>query len=407
MNALAGATRCARAATMNKPRVLVVHNRYRRAGGEDAVADAEIDLLRRRGHEVEVYRRDNRELDGMGAVDAFAQTIWSSRARAEISQLLGTFRPDVVHAHNTFALVSSSLYWAAARAGVPVVETLHNFRLLCVQAMLLKDGQVCEDCVGRLPWRGVTRRCYRGSAVQSAALAAMLGVHRMLGTYRDKVTRYIALTEFCRRKFIEGGLPASRIAVKPNFVEIGRPRPEARRGGLFVGRLALERGIGTLVEALRELPGVTVDVIGTGPEEHELTDHPQLRLLGWRPPAEVYERMRGASYLVMPSLWYENFPRTLVEAFANGLPVVASRLGALQELVHHGLTGLLVDPGSAQDLARHMAWAESFPDKMRVIGARAREKYEAEYTPDRNYDRLMAIYAAAIAEVRPTIAVGA
>jgi glycosyltransferase involved in cell wall biosynthesis len=390
---------------MTKPRVLVVHNRYRRAGGEDAVAAAEIDLLRRRGHEVRVYQRDNRDLDHLGAIDAFAQTVWSSRTLDEVSDLLWSFRPDVVHAHNTFALVSSSLYWAAARAGVPVVQTLHNFRLLCVQAMLLKDGQVCEDCVGRLPWRGVTRRCYRGSAVQSAALTTMLGVHRVLGTYRDKVTRYIALTEFCRRKFVAGGLPAARLVVKPNFVDVPPPPPDARRGGLFVGRLAPEKGLGTLVEALRELPGVTLDVIGTGPEEQALSGHPQLRLLGWRPPAEVYERMRTASYLVMPSLWYENFPRTLVEAFANGLPVVASRLGALEELVHHGFTGLLVDAGSAHDLARHLAWAESFPDKMRAMGARAREKYEEEYTPERNYSRLQAIYADAIAEVRPKAAV--
>jgi glycosyltransferase involved in cell wall biosynthesis len=392
---------------MTKPRVLVVHNRYRRAGGEDAVAEAEVDLLRRRGHDVTVYLRDNSELDHMSTVAAFAQTVWSSRTLDEISALLRSFRPDVVHAHNTFPLVSSSLYWAAARAGVPMVQTLHNFRLLCVQAMLLKDGQVCEDCVGRLPWRGVTRRCYRGSAAQSAAVTAMLGVHRALGTYRDKVTRYIALTEFCRRKFVDGGLPAPRIAVKPNFVDIPPPPPGPRQGGLFVGRLAAEKGIGTLVEALRELPGVTLDVIGTGPEEHALRDHPQLRLHGWRSPAEVYERMRRASYLVMPSRWYENFPRTLVEAFANGLPVVASRLGALEELVQHGSTGLLVDAGSAADLARHLAWAESFPDKMRAIGARAREKYEAEYTADRNYARLQAIYADAIAAVRPCEAVNA
>jgi len=392
---------------MTKARVLVVHNRYRLAGGEDAVVDAEIALLRGRGHEVATYFRDNAELAGTKAISAFTQTLWSRRTADEVSQLAREFRPDVIHAHNTFALVSASLYWAGARAGVPVVQTLHNFRLLCVQAMLLREGRVCEDCVGRLPWRGVTRRCYRRSAVQSAALAAMLGLHRSLGTYRDKIARYIALNDFCRTKFIEGGLPAARIAVKPNFVDLPQPFEGPRRGALFVGRLAPEKGIDTLLGALRELPGVTIDVIGTGPDEHKLARHPQVRFLGWRPPEEVYARMRGASYLVMPSIWYENFPRTLVEAFACGLPVVASRLGALPELVRHGSTGLLVDAGSADDLARHMAWAESFPDKMRAIGARARQRYEEAFTPDRNYEQLMAIYGDAIAEVRPKAAVGA
>ena len=382
---------------MSGPRILVVHNRYQLPGGEDAVVDAEIGLLRDRGHEVETYVRDNHELRDIKAFDAFTQTLWSRRTSREIGRLVGEFRPDVIHAHNTFALVSASVYWAAARAAVPVVQTLHNFRLLCVQAMFLLEGRVCEDCLGRVPWRGVARKCYRNSGLQSAALATMLGMHRALGTYRNKVSRYIALTDFCRAKFIEGGLPASRIVVKPNFVDV-EPHPEtARRGGLFVGRLAAEKGIDALIGALRELPNVTLDVIGDGPERHKMESHPQLNLLGWLPPAEVHERMRRAAYLVMPSIWYESFPRTLVEAFANGLPVVASHLGAMAELVDHGRTGLLFEPGSAADLARHLAWAEAFPGKMRAMGEHAREVYESRFTPGKNYAQLMAIYEDAIA----------
>jgi glycosyltransferase involved in cell wall biosynthesis len=390
---------------MSKPRVLVVHNRYRLPGGEDAVVDAEMELLRRNGHAVESYLRDNDELRKMNQMEAFTQAVWSRRTAKDITRLVDAFRPDVIHAHNTFALVSSSLYWAAARAGIPVVQTLHNFRLMCVQAMFLHEGRVCEDCLGRVPWRGVARKCYRNSGLQSAALAVMLGVHRTLGTFRDKITRYIALNEFCRRKFIEGGLPASRISVKPNFVDVERPAEGVRHGGLYVGRLAPEKGIAVLMHALRELPGVTIDVIGVGPQQHDVEAHPQLNVLGWLTHGEIYERMRRASYLVMPSIWYESFPRTLVEAYANGLPVVASHLGALAELVEHGGTGLLFEPASAHDLARHIAWAEAFPAKMRAMGEEARERYESEFTSERNYAQLAAIYQDAIASADLGVAV--
>jgi exopolysaccharide biosynthesis WecB/TagA/CpsF family protein len=386
---------------MSLPRVLVVHNSYRQPGGEDAVVDAEIGLLRGRGHSVETYVRSNDELNSMHAQDAFAQALWSRRSWSDVTRILAAFRPDVLHVHNTFARVSPSIHWAAARAGIPVVQTLHNFRLLCVQAMFLRQGRVCEDCLGRLPWRGVARNCYRGSRLQSAGLATAIGAHRALGTYRRTVARYIALTAFCRDKFIEGGLPGSRIAVKPNFVDIARAPESPRRGGLFVGRLSPEKGIHVLLEALRELPGITLDVIGDGPERDRVAAHPQINLLGWLAPAAVYARMREAAYLVMPSVWYENFPRTLVEAFASGLPVVASRIGSLAELVDHGRTGLVFEPGAARDFARHVAWAEAFPAKMRAMGENARDKYERAFTPEKNYDQLMAIYDDAMAAGGP------
>jgi len=390
---------------MSPLRILVVHNRYQLAGGEDAVVDAEIALLRRKGHAVEAYLRDNHELRHMNPFNALAQSVWSRRTGADLAQVARAFHPDVIHAHNTFALVSPSVYWQGSRMGVPVVQTLHNFRLLCVQAMFLHDNKVCEDCLGHVPWRGVVRKCYRDSALQSAAAAAVLGTHRALGTYRHKVARYIALNEFCRRKFIAGGLPASRIAVKPNFVDIARPPARARRGGLYVGRLAAEKGIDVLIGAVRKLPGVTLDVIGAGPESPKLEVHPQLNPLGWLRAEDIYERMRRAAYLVLPSLWYENFPRTLLEAFANGLPVIASRLGALRELIEHGRTGLLFEAGSSEDLARHLAWAEAYPEKMRAMGENARAVYEAQFTSRENYGRLISIYEEALAAVRLKVAV--
>lgn len=380
-------------------RVLVLHNQYQQRGGEDAVAQAECELLASRDHAVRQFTRHNDHIGAMGRLDLAAQTLWSKASNQALALELALWRPAVVHVHNTFPLISPSVYWACASARVPVVQTLHNFRLLCPQAMLLRNGKVCEDCLGRVPWRGALRGCYRGSRAQSSVLASMLVLHRGLGTWRNKVTRYIALNEFCRAKFVEGGLPAERIVVKPNFVQCPDAVPQSRSGFLFVGRLSREKGIDVLAGAIGSAPGVHVRVAGIGPEEPKLRDLPQLELLGAMAPAAVYQEMARAGALVLPSIWYENFPRTLVEAFANGLPVIASRLGALPELVEEGKTGLLFEPGNAADLAVKLQWAQSHPQEMLAMGRNARALYEAQYTADRNYAQLMAIYRDAIDEV--------
>ncbi|MBC8058873.1 MAG: glycosyltransferase, partial [Rhizobiales bacterium] len=229
-------------------RVLVVHNAYQQHGGEDGVVAAEIALLRRNGHEVGEMRRDNHEIETASRARVAVETLWSNQTHAQALALLERERPDVVHVHNTFPLISPSLYWACAKAGVPVVQTLHNFRLACPQAMFLREGKVCERCIGKAaPWPALVHGCYRESRVQTAVVVGMLALHRTLRTFERKVTRYIALNEFCRAKFIEAGLPAQRIAVKPNFVDAARPqRLRARHGFLFVGRLSPEKGIDTL-----------------------------------------------------------------------------------------------------------------------------------------------------------------
>lgn len=381
-------------------RVLVVHNAYQHRGGEDTVVEAEIALLRTHGHAVETYFRSNDDVRDMSASALARQTVWSSRTVRDLETLLQRFRPDVIHVHNTFPLVSPSLYWAASRAGVPVVQTLHNFRLLCLNALFLREGKVCEDCMGRLPWRGVARACYRGSHAASAALASMLTLHRALGTYRSKVTRYIALNEFCRGKFIEGGLPAERVVVKPNFVDFPFPEPGLRAGLLFVGRLSAEKGIATLAAAMAALTGASLRVAGDGPEATLLDGVPGVTRLGSLSGDAVRAEMSRATALVVPSIWYENFPRTIVEAFACGLPVIASRLGALADIVADGETGLLFEPGDPRDLAAKLAWAQANPERMAEMGRRARAQYEAAFSAEVNHRRLIAIYADAVAEVK-------
>jgi glycosyltransferase involved in cell wall biosynthesis len=263
--------------------------------------------------------------------------------------------------------------------------------------MLLRDGKVCEACVGKLPWRGVVGKCYRNSAVQSAVSCATVAVHRALGTYRNKVSRYIALTEFARRKFVEGGLPEDKIVVKPNFVDVERPAAVPRVGALYVGRLSNEKGIGVMLDALRMDPTLRLRCVGDGPGRAALAASRQVTLEGFQDAAAVYERMRRAAYLLMPSLWYESFPRVLVEAYACGIPIIAARLGSLAELVKHGHTGLLVEPGSGQALKDAMRWAEDHPEAMAEMGANARSEYERRYTARANYGQLIEIYGGALA----------
>jgi len=382
-------------------RILVVHNAYQHRGGEDSVVEDEIALLRAQGHAVETYFRSNDDVAHLPAPALARQTLWSARTRHDLAGLLRHFKPDVIHAHNTFPLISPSLYWAAARGGVPVVQTLHNFRLMCLNALFLREGKVCEDCLGHSPWRGVARACYRGSHAASAALAGKLVLHRGLGTYTHKVARYIALNEFCRRKFIEGGLPAERLVVKPNFVDFALPPVEPRAGVLFVGRLSVEKGVATLAEAMARLPAAQLRVAGDGPQAAALDDIVGVSRLGSLPAAAVRQEMCRALALVVPSICFENFPRTIAEAFACGTPVIASRIGALADIVRDGVTGLLFEPGNPQDLADKLAWALAHPQQMAAMGHTARTQYEAEFSAGVNYRRLMEIYADVLEKPTP------
>ena len=393
-------------------KILIAHNAYQHRGGEDVVVDAEIALLREHGHEVDIYRRHNDEL-AHNPVGAATSAIWSRRTVTEIERMFEREQPDLIHVHNTFPLISPSLYWSAARHRIPVVQTLHNFRLLCPQAMFLRDSKVCEDCLGKVPWRAVTRKCYRGSAAQSAVLSGMLMVHDAIGTWREKVTRYIALNEFCRARFIQGGLPPDRILIKPHFVKAhGQPEWQAREGGLFVGRLAPEKGIDVLIAALQMVSqssyspptraGVRIRIAGDGPLKEPVQRQFGSDYLGYRDSGEVADLMGRALYLVAPSTCYETFGMVAIEAFASGTPVIASRHGGLGDLIRDGETGLLFEPGNATALAERLRWANDHPDEMKRMGRLARADYERRYTPAQNHAMLMNIYRDAIAAAGET-----
>ncbi len=367
-------------------------------------------LLESHGHVVIHYGRDNDELkgkSGLGALAAARETVWSFPSHATLREILRKEKPSVAHFHNTFPLISPSAYYACAEARVPVVQTLHNYRLLCPAASFLRDGKVCELCLGRaVAWPGVLHACYRGSRPATLATAAMLSVHRTLRTYREKVNVYIVLSEFARAKFIAGGLPADRIVVKSNFVA-DRSTRRASRGGyaLFVGRLSEEKGPRLLPTAWQAMETqIPLRLVGDGPLREQLRDAVErsrqvsrIELMGRRASDEVAALMAGARFLIAPSVWYEPFGMTVIEAYSCGLPVIASRIGALAEIVQDGVTGLHFNPGDAADLAAKVEWAWNHPDAMAVMGRAARREYEAKYTAETNYQMLMRIYEQASA----------
>jgi glycosyltransferase involved in cell wall biosynthesis len=379
--------------------VLYVYNYYQHPGGEDQAFAAEAGLMEAKGHCVRRYSMHNDAIDGMNRLALAKKLIWNADAYKEIRAIVRGSAIDVVHFHNTFPLISPAAYYAAKSEGARVVHTLHNFRLVCLGALLSRQHGICEDCLGEsIPWQGVMHACYRDSTVQSAGVAAMLAGHRLIGTWGRKIDLYIALSEFARDKFIQGGLPAHKIAVKPNFAE---PDPGVGSGegryALFVGRLSPEKGIDTLLRAWKELDGsVQLKIVGDGPLEPEVrraaANCAGIEYVGRTPREEVLRLMRGASFLVFPSIWYEGFPMTIVEAYASGLPVLASNLGTMASVVKDGVTGLHFVPGDAHDLANKVRSLVSQKHRAGELRANARLEFIRRYSSGDNYAQLIRIY---------------
>lgn len=389
-------------------KILLVHNRYQIAGGEDTVVRAEKSMLEDHGHDVSLLESDNAEISGTRAqIKAGLGAIYSPGGRRRVAAELARFRPEVMHVHNFFPLLSPSIYSAARQAGVAVVQTLHNFRLVCPNALFFRDGHVCEDCLGRaVPLPGIVHACYRRSRVATTPVAAMLTVHRVLGTWANKVDAYIVLTEFSRQKLTQGGLPAEKMHVKPNFVH---PAPTVGNGAggyaLFVGRLSEEKGVSTLLAAWKQLATeIPLKIVGDGPlTEMVKSATKEFRAIEWlgRVSGEqVMELMQRASLLIFPSVWYETFGMSIVEAFGVGLPVVASNLGAMSLLVRHRQTGLHFRAGDADDLVAQVRWARTHPAELGQMRRAARQEYEAYYTAERNCEMLIHIYQGAIERAR-------
>ena len=381
--------------------VLQVHTRYRQAGGEDQVVEAERRLLEAAGISVHQVLFDNADLresmSPVGDLRLAASAIWSRRALRRVRAAIATHQPDIMHVHNTFAAASPSVY--AAAGGVPVIQTLHNYRMVCPVATAFRDGRACTDCVGRFaPWPGVLHACVHGSRSQSAVAATTIAVHRALGTFQRRIAIYVALTAFQRQLMIDGGLPAERIRVISNFLE---PDPGIgngpRSGILYVGRLAEEKGVGVLLRAAALRPGM-IRVAGDGPLQSLAKRAGAVGDIEYLGPLErlpVLEELRRAIALVLPSIWFEGFPLAVLEAYATGTPVIASRIGSLAEIVEDGVTGMLAEAHDAEGLGERLRWAACHPQEMDEMGSRARHQYETRFRGPTHLAALLNTYAAA------------
>ena len=383
-------------------RILQLHTRYRQRGGEDAVVETEAELLRAAGHEVITHLAENPS-EGLAAARSFAAAPWNPLAARRVQQDAARSSPDVVHVHNTWFALTPSVLAPLRELGLPVVATLHNYRLVCAAATLFRDGAPCTDCVGTHPGHAVRHGCYRGSSLQSAVAAGSIALQAARGTWHRDVDRFLALTEFGRRQFIEGGLPADRLEVKSNSVADPGPRrqpPSASRRVVFLGRLSEEKGLGVLLEAWRRAaPSLELAVVGEGPMGAELRANAPagVRFLGSLPPEQVRSLLLEARALVFPSMWFEGQGLVALEAAAARLPVLLSDLGAMTELFAPHAESLLMAPGDPAAVAAAIARLEddAFVD---THGELTRRCYDERYTHRVALERLEATYRAVIAE---------
>ncbi len=410
-------------------KILLVHNFYQSSSpsGEDVVFKNEVELLRQNNIDVITYIKHNDEIKDYGLGGKLLlpfKNIWSKQAYREIKEIIKKERPDIAHFHNIWYLISPSAYYACKDAGVPVVQTLHNFRIFCANGLLMRKGKICEECIPktgnrlevigdrlRIIKNAVKYGCYRDSKIYTLPVAFTEYVHWIKETWVDKVDAYIALTEFGKKKFIEAGLPKDKIFVKPNFFpNPPEPNYSHQNYAVFLGRLSMEKGLSVLINAFHylstmshELSAIThhlfhLKIVGDGPLKENLQQIVDagkiggIEFLGRKSHSESMEILRNARFMIMPALWYEGFPMAIREAFACGKPVIASNLGAMAELVEDGKTGFLFEPGNPEDLASKIRWMLEHEDECIQMGRNARKVFEEKYTGERNFQILFGIY---------------
>lgn len=391
-------------------KVLFIHNYYQLRGGEDQVVERELEMLKSRGIHAESYcvHNDTITHNIVNKAKVALNATWSIAEYKKVRKKIMDMRPDVVHVHNFFPIVSPSVYYACERLGVPVVQTLHNYRLICPAATFMREGKVCEKCLDGSIINSVRYGCYRGSAFNTIPLAAMIKVNNLLGTWSNKITKYIALTDFSKNKFIESGIPNNKICVKPNFIKsppsISRVSPHGDYI-LYVGRISLEKGIDYLLEAwikMQQKKNFKILIIGDGPDKERLQGiykSEDIMFLGKMPSQQVLEYMSSAKFLVVPSIWYEGFPLTIVESYSVGTPVLCSKIGSLEEVVIPEQTGLHFNPGDIHDITKTISKALDIDQiSYEVMRSNTLLNFERKYTEEINYKHLMEIYNQVIEE---------
>ena len=378
-------------------KVLIVHNYYAQYGGEDRVVDSQQALLRENGFEVVVFFRRNDAIRGLfGSFKALLAMFLPLRTLLEIGVLVLRERPDVAHVHNTFPLISPLVLPLLRVLGIPVAVTLHNYRAICPTAMLFYDEQVCDRSVAVGAMWAFGRRIYRRSRLQTAALVLLIEIHKIFGTWWRCANRVLVLSEHAKEIFVRSGFVRGKITVMPNFSvgPVENIRGHVGRGALYVGRLSPEKGVELLVQSWSGLQ-YPLYIVGDGPLQDQLKEKAteNISFLGRLNEADVREKMREALFLVVPSLWYEMFPMTLLEAYSEGLPTLASNIGSLREIIHDHETGCLFDVGNASSLAQKAEMMIANPLFCEKLGLAARREWEEIYSPEAGCRHLREIYS--------------
>lgn len=397
-------------------KALLVHEYYRSSSpsGEDRVFEREKELLQQNGLTVEslIFKNDFIGTKyGPSVFKTALYTPWSPIGKRMVKEAIRKFSPDLVHFHNTFPVLSQSAIYQAKKMGCATVQTLHNFRTVCAQAMLMKPDGICEKCIGKYPWPALTNKCYRNSVLATAPLAANIALHRFLKTWQTKVDRIIVLSEFNKNKFVGAGFPADKISVKPNFFEDNIRDNNYRNGKeinwLFIGRLKEEKGVQFLPVVWKRLGAKAplLHIVGDGPyletlksEISSLGLDKKIILHGHCSSEQVQNFLRRSSLLVFPSIWYEAFGLVIGEAYAAGVPVAASKIGTPAYIVQNGITGAHLHSGDIDDMVKQLSFLIEHPDLLREMGRNARKEYENKYTPERNFQIIMDIYIEAFTE---------
>lgn len=387
-------------------KVMLIHNRYIKEGGEDIVFNLEKSLLESRGIYTSEFIVSNKEININSVANSLLiglNTVWSFKNYNRLKHEIKRIKPDIIHVHNTFPLLSPSIYWAINKLGIPIVQTLHNYRFVCANALLLRNDKPCENCVAYNLWPALRYRCYRGSFLATLPVAGMIELHRFLGTYTQKVDAYIALTQFAKSIFVKAGLPQNKIFVKPNFIfdhtySFSRPMVQKNQV-VFVGRISPEKGLDILLEAWSKLRGNTTKlaIIGDGPEKNYLQQKyshlTNVEWRGWLNREQVLNEMATSHVVVIPSKWYEGFPMIVVESYAVGTPVIAPMHAAFPEIIREGLNGWLFKPGCSDSLYNILEKISSLNSIHReFLNKKARETYLENYSAEKNYEMLINIY---------------
>lgn len=399
-------------------KILLVHNFYGSTApsGENTAFLAEASLLRNYGHTTTQFTRDSDEIltrGFLGTLKGALATVWNPVSLQGLRRTLNASRPDIVHIHNTFPLLSPSVMYATRGLNIPTVLTLHNYRIGCSAATALRKDEPCTLCLDNYSVLPALRYgCYRDSRTATLPVSMMVALHNRKKTWTSNVDAFITLTEFQREKMVKFGLPREGLFVKPHFLE-NPPAPlpwhERETKAVFIGRLYNAKGVHILVESWKEWgkEATRLEIIGDGPMRSRLMQEStdsgaseRISFLGNIPHAEAMKRLSSAKLLILPSLCFEGFPMVLQEAYANGVPVAVSNLGSLPYLVGENRTGVLFSPGSSDQLLNTVKPLLADDKKLRSLGAQARQEFESKYTAEKNYEALISIYEAAAARRR-------